>query len=271
MIFTAYLDESDTHGPNPTIIMASFLGHAYQWRRFETKISRMQKTYGFHIFHAKDFKGRRGEFTGWEEAKRAALIREFGDLVENCLTEGMAVHLEHERYLSEYKSPPIPNKMRLDSHYGACFRVCMARMMQLLRERGGRDTLHVVIERGHVNSGDCERIFHEFKTMSTQTMFSGLGTFTLQDKKSCLPLMLADLLGAVYSTVRAHRAAGKLGKEDFLIKTPKKGGIAFVELAPGALSDLKKNYELARQARVAHWRETRPSRTVFPRPLAGEP
>jgi hypothetical protein len=33
VIFTAYLDEADTHGPSPDIIMAGFLGHAFQWRR----------------------------------------------------------------------------------------------------------------------------------------------------------------------------------------------------------------------------------------------
>ncbi len=36
-------------------------------------------------------------------------------------TEGMAVHLEYERFVNEYKSEPIPKKLRLDSHYGACF------------------------------------------------------------------------------------------------------------------------------------------------------
>jgi hypothetical protein len=187
VIFTAYLDEADTHGPNPTIIMAAFLGHAYQWRRFEAKLAKIQKEYGFKIFHAKDFKSRNGDFKGWDEKKRARLIGDFSQLIDTTLTSGMAVHLEYDRYLSEYKSPPIPKRMRLDSHYGACFRVCMSRIMQLLRERGGQDSLHVVLERGHRNAGDCERIFHEFKTMGTQQLFAGLATFALQDKKAAIP------------------------------------------------------------------------------------
>ena len=110
MIFTAYMDEADTHGPEPTIIMASFLGHAYQWRRFELKLSRIQKEYGFRIFHAKDFKSRSGEFSGWSTAKLTALIGDLSDLVRDNLTEGTAVHLEYERYIKEYKSSPIPKK-----------------------------------------------------------------------------------------------------------------------------------------------------------------
>jgi 8-oxo-dGTP pyrophosphatase MutT (NUDIX family) len=30
MIFTAYFDEADTHGPSPTVIMAGVVGHAYR-------------------------------------------------------------------------------------------------------------------------------------------------------------------------------------------------------------------------------------------------
>jgi hypothetical protein len=46
VIFTAHFDEADTHGPEPTIIMAAFLGHAYQWRRFEMKLGRLQSKHG---------------------------------------------------------------------------------------------------------------------------------------------------------------------------------------------------------------------------------
>ncbi len=55
MIFAVYFDEADTHGPAPTIIMAAYLGHAYEWRRFEAKLAKLQKSYGFRVFHAKDF------------------------------------------------------------------------------------------------------------------------------------------------------------------------------------------------------------------------
>jgi hypothetical protein len=79
--FTAYYDEADTHGPSPTVIMAGLVGHTYQWRRFETKLSRIQKEFGFSLFHAKEFKARRAEFKGWSDDKRSQLIETLIDLV----------------------------------------------------------------------------------------------------------------------------------------------------------------------------------------------
>ena len=52
VIFTSYFDETDTDGPSPTVIMAGYVGHAYQWRRFEKKLAGIQGRYGFKIFHA---------------------------------------------------------------------------------------------------------------------------------------------------------------------------------------------------------------------------
>jgi hypothetical protein len=56
VIFTSYFDETDTHGPSPTVILAGYVGHAYQWRQFERKLARIKEQYGFNIFHAKEFK-----------------------------------------------------------------------------------------------------------------------------------------------------------------------------------------------------------------------
>ncbi len=50
MIFTAYFDETDTHGSQPTIIMVGIIGHAHQWKRFEKKLARIQREHGFKIF-----------------------------------------------------------------------------------------------------------------------------------------------------------------------------------------------------------------------------
>jgi hypothetical protein len=45
--------------------MAAFFGHAFQWRRFEKKLRKLQERDGFTIFHAKEFKARVNEFSGW--------------------------------------------------------------------------------------------------------------------------------------------------------------------------------------------------------------
>jgi hypothetical protein len=137
VIFTGYFDEADTHGPSPTVIMAGYVGHAYQWMRFEKNLSRLQERDGFNIFHAKNFKARSGEFSGWSDDKCDQLVVDLLELVRN-LTQGITVALSRVRYLNEYRAPPIPKKMNLDSQYGACFRVCLAQLLKLGGERKPR-------------------------------------------------------------------------------------------------------------------------------------
>jgi hypothetical protein len=151
VIFTAYFDEADTHGPAPTVILAAHLGHAFQWRRFEKKLAKIRAHEGFSIFHARDFKARTGEFRGWSDAQCDRLIDKLKTLAKRTLTQGLAVALSRERYLTEYRAPPIPRKMNLDSQLGACFRACMAHLFDVMRERGYQDRLNVVMEDGHPN------------------------------------------------------------------------------------------------------------------------
>lgn len=118
MLFTAYFDEADTHGPSPTVIMAGFLGTARQWEIFERRLRGLQRRDAFSIFHVNEFKSKSSEFAGWSDPKCMKLVGDLAELVRDNLTEGFTVHLERDRYLNEYRAPPIPKKMTLDSQYG---------------------------------------------------------------------------------------------------------------------------------------------------------
>jgi hypothetical protein len=65
VIFTAYLDESGTHGGSPITLMSAFLGSARQWQNFEKDYVKLRRIYGFSVFHAKDWRDTDGEFEGW--------------------------------------------------------------------------------------------------------------------------------------------------------------------------------------------------------------
>jgi hypothetical protein len=258
VVFTAYLDEAETHGHSPDIIMAGFLGHAFQWRRFQSKLAKIQKWEDFSIFHAKEFKARRGEFSGWDDAKCVRVIDKLTDLVRLTLTEGLATSLSRERYISEYRAPPIPRKMNLDSQYGVCFRVCMGRLFDVMAMRGYQDRLHVVIERGHKNAGDCERIFNDLREHCKILAGSDfLGDFTLRPKEGCPPLMVADMLAASYSMFRARVEERLINATDFHATPATRGRLAFLDLQPNALQDLKIGFESMRQRKIAHWQAQR--------------
>ena len=262
VIFTAYFDEADTHTATPTIIMAAFLAHAYQWRRFEIRLARIQEKFGFKIFHAKDFKVPKGEFAGWGEAKAQALIWELTELVRDTLTDGMVVALEHARYASEYRAPPIPKKMSLDSQYGVCFRSCLSHLLDRMKERGYRDKLNIVMESGHKNVWDCGRIFDGLKKRFDQGGLPVLGTFTVQGKNDSPPLMVADFLAAFYSMLRAQYPGQS--PDAYADRAPEPGSgeaqLTFLELLPDALRNLKLNFERLRQMEIDNWRAKRAAR-----------
>jgi hypothetical protein len=135
LLFTAYFDEADTHGPSPTIIMAGFLGHGRQWEIFDRRLRALQRRDGFSIFHASEFKSKSGEFANWPDAKCIKLVNDLTELVRDNLAEGLTVHLERERYQQEYRTPPVPAKMTLDSQYGLCFRACMRHLLDIIYGR----------------------------------------------------------------------------------------------------------------------------------------
>lgn len=259
MLYTGYFDEADTHGPAPTIIMAGFLGSRAQWELFGRRLRSLQRRDGFSVFHGNDFKGKSGEFSGWPNPKCMKLVEDLTTLVRDHLTEGLTVHLERERYLNEYRAPPVPKKMTLDSQYGVCFRACMRQVMEILWRDGKRHRLDVVIEDGHNNVGDCERIFKVLKRrLERRNSAVLLGKISIAKKTEAAPLMLADFLASSYSMMRT---SARSGGPDYVAEAPEppkwQAGLTFLELLPGALTQLKADFEADRQARVEAWRAAR--------------
>ena len=259
MLYTAYFDEADTHGPSPTIIMAGFLGTAPQWEMFGRRLRALQRSNGFRVFHVNEFKAKSGEFSGWADTKCMKLVEDLTALVRDRLTEGLTVHLERERYLNEYRAPPIPRRMNLDSQYGVCFRACMRQVLAILTEDGKRHRLDVVIEGGHPNAKDCVRIFEDLKwRLRKRRGVDLLGKITIAKKHESLPLMVSDFLASTYSMMRASQQAGGLDYAQEAPEPPRgQAGLTFLELLPDALQRLKEDFEADRREAAAAWRARR--------------
>lgn len=247
VLFTAYFDESDTHGVAPTIIMSAFLGHAKQWEMFGRKLKSLQKEEGFSVFHGKEIDK--------NDLRKMRLVDRLTELVRDELEEGFSTHLEHERYVSEYKNTFTPKGVSLDSQYGVCFRLLLSQIVNRLSRTGKKHRLHVVLERGHRHALNCERIFHEIKEiLIVKGGIRLLGTFTLATKSEAAPLMVADFLAYSYKLMRAP---GGIGLGGYPVSEPKKGeaGLTFVGLQPGALANLKLEMQRDKLAARAYKRQ----------------
>jgi hypothetical protein len=87
----------------------------------------------------------------------------------------------------------------IDSPYGLSFRHCLGLVAELAIEKFKHKSLdvHFVLESGHPNFGNAEKIFHEVKattqtTPDLQRIRSVVRTISRGDKKECPGLQIAD-------------------------------------------------------------------------------
>jgi hypothetical protein len=194
-VFTGYLDESGTHGGSPATVMGGLLARAEQWKRFEDGFAKAQKRHGFRVWHSKQFRQRKGDFKGWTNGQREALFWELAQLTSYGLSDVVTMTLNNADYEKHYRGSEKPNKARLDSKYGFCFRICLyhlARQVMKRRHRKKTPHLHIVLEAGHNNYGDAERIFLEVKEEFARHGNHMLRTITKAKKDECGQLMMAD-------------------------------------------------------------------------------
>jgi hypothetical protein len=260
LIFTAYFDESDTHGPAPNLILAAFLGSARQWELFHRKIKALQRRDGFTVFHATDFKAGAGEFRGWSHTKRMQLVGDLATEIRDNLTEGLTITLPRKLYEEEYRAPPVPKGMRLDSQFGVCFRVCMHRLVNLLTADKKTHKLNIFVEDGHKNVKNTVVIFDELKAETGAIGVHILGTITIAKKAECWPLMIADFQAHASSISEARMKSGLPGYFDMTHGAlPKRGeaGLTQIQCTPESLRGIKSIWEQAKQDRIAKWRAAR--------------
>jgi hypothetical protein len=201
VIFTAYLDESGTHGGSPITLMSAFLGSARQWQNFEKDYVKLRRIYGFSVFHAKDWRDTDGEFEGWSRQKKNQFVWDFFKIIDERLAAGVSAFLKNDEYSKYYSGCDRPHRARWDTKYAICFRAVLSMLLAEMDKRARPDkvnTLHLVLERGAKNAGDAILIFNWIKDNIWPEDADLLGTMTFDGKRECPALATADLLA--YST-----------------------------------------------------------------------
>jgi hypothetical protein len=259
VIFTAYFDESNTHGKSPTIVMAGWLGSARQWELFERRFNGLRRKYGFEVLHAKKLRAGQGEFKDWSISKRRALVDDLTEIMRINLTEGACFALDHAQYTKGYRSTSLPRGMHMDSQYGACFRVCMSRLIDVVDEARTNHKLNVVVELGHRNIGDIGRIFKEMRDDLCDSGKDLLGTISFADKKSASPLMAADFLAHFYYLRTSNKVLGDEPINPNQVAR-REAHMTYLGLVPEAFERFKQRFADDREERMAAWRAQREKR-----------
>ena len=257
LLFTAYFDESDTHGPAPNLILAAFIGNTRQWQLLNRKLRVLQRKYNFRVFHATEFRARTGEFHGWHQTTREQLVNELTVAISDGLTDAVMISLPRALYEAEYRAPPVPKGMSLDSQYGVCFRLLLYMFIQRLQSTNKFHKLNTVLELGHKNVHNAETIFNEVKAAHEENGSRILGTITIAKKSERPELMVADFQAHAFYLSEERVKMGLPGLFDMAqVELPKRreAGLTMMSVEPETLRGLKTAWEEHKQMRMAKWR-----------------
>jgi hypothetical protein len=196
-VYTGYLDESGTRDGSPLTVMGGVLARAEQWEAFEKKFAALQRRFGFEVWHTKKFKNKAGDSKGWTDEKCHQLYWSMRDISAFGLTDIVALTLDNASFEVDYRAGELPRRARLDTEYGLCFRYCLVYLVQEVLKRQLRNRvppLHIVLEAGHANFGDAERIFLEERQVWVRAGCLILRTLTKPQRMSvaasCWPILL---------------------------------------------------------------------------------
>jgi hypothetical protein len=185
MALTAYFDESGTHGDSPGVVVAGFISIADGWKSYETEFSPELARRGLEVFHAKSLRAQRYR----------SLHEVHAQIIRRNVLWGLSVSLKSSDYKNYYKVPDLPRRVRLDSQYGFCFRMCLIAALEFASVLPRDWPLTVVAELGHRNAPDATRIFAEVKESLMQPCDQMLlGPLVFDTKEACVPLAAADAL-----------------------------------------------------------------------------
>ena len=194
-MLVCYLDDSGNK-TDPIITIAGYLSLADEWKLFEQKARAYLSDKNVSHLHTVDFHHAKREFEDWSWERRTDFICGLYDIlaphcglsVEFTVLKSVYVarHTEHGR--------PLVN-----SSFGFCF---LGIIDRLAKDEGvsvllaqSDMSLSFVVESGHRNNGDIERIFKRHKADPKGQIFN---TLEFADKKSNIALQMADFV-AYYS------------------------------------------------------------------------
>ena len=258
MQFTAYFDESGTHGGSPVTTVAGILATDRQWSEFQRELDRVKRDFGFTVLHTKDLKARAGQFSGWPVDKCLDLVEVLSKIVGQGVTHTSVITLSNAEYDTFYRNDETPRKMRIDTRYALCMRLTISSIVQEIIRRFGHDDrilrseLHVIAESGHKNAGDAERAFKEQAEELSAVGFNLLKKITFGTKSAFDPLMIADFMA--YTTFARGEDWRRIAGVATAQNSKQKASLVYLGFDPGSLDELKRATvtQWASQRRLTH-------------------
>jgi hypothetical protein len=143
-----------------------------------------------HI-HAVELFKRTKQFKGWKAEDVNALAISLDGVIARHLQVGFSVIVRDDDYKTLYETGPHPRRLAKDTKYGVCFRACLAFVPSYIASEftlaqqsalAQQTTINFVLEQGHRNARDAQRLFKLYKADVLPERQRFVGTMVSQRK-----------------------------------------------------------------------------------------
>jgi hypothetical protein len=195
-VFTAYYDESGTHGGSPITVLGGFIGMVEEWAEFNREWRKILAKNNLPYIHAKELFHRQGPYRNWSEKQINYIWADILYVLQEYKRFQISKIVLHDRdYYDSYISAGLSSRReRLDTKYALCVR-CAMHFLPMAHHRLNADgVVNFMLEAGHKNAGDALRVSLELKKNEYYSWAQSIGTFSFGTKSDFPPLQAADLI-----------------------------------------------------------------------------
>jgi hypothetical protein len=183
-----FMDETGIHDDSEMVAVAGYISPPKIWREWTKDWNRARRP--IKVFHATDCANFRGEFEGWDKARRDPYVAQLLPVIPAHELAGIVIGVQLADLGEAFKDRPELVEM-FGTPYTACFQWAISIVVEIATEHGKGERMTFVHE---VNDykGECSKAFEYVDTYLNPRkipMTIGFGT-----KAQYPPLQAADVL-----------------------------------------------------------------------------
>lgn len=188
--FSAYIDESGTHQESKTVVVAAAVGRDSSWEALSDSWQAILRKHRVGTFHASEFYNSRGEFDGWTDDMRGAMIDKMVNAINSETSWFLGAGVSHDTFKKvkrEFTYPRLkPYQFLLDA--------CVGHLITWLGKRKRIPAMRIFIESGQdYNSPGIEWLISKLKHRRMQERYK-MSKPIIASKEDYIPFQVADFM-----------------------------------------------------------------------------
>ncbi len=204
--FSAYIDESGTHGGSPVIIVGGAIADNLNWYKIERTWNAVLKRYGLTKFHAARCNGFYEEFYGWSWEKRTSLYKKLTAIMNDSIKLVVAQGVRTDEYESIAAEFPRIEK----TAYEHCLEKCIFAISHWARCRKSCKPIPISIEAGQEHCNELLDVLNCALGDPLMVDKFRIAGISFLPKKDYVPFQIADFVAYELYRYNADQTLGAL-------------------------------------------------------------